>query len=71
MKIREYRGFQTQIHESGARFTAEIYRKDKLIYTVLNPDTLDGCFSASAVAIQAALEWIDHTYPVGRIKYFE
>jgi hypothetical protein len=70
MKIREHRGFQIQIHGRVDRYTAEIYRKDKLLYTALNPDTFDGCFKTSAAAIQAALEWIDHTYPAGRIKYF-
>ncbi|HBI47793.1 MAG TPA: hypothetical protein DDX93_03635 [Smithella sp.] len=70
MKIREHRGFQIQVHGRVDCFTVEIHRKDKLLYTVLNPDTLDGCFNTSTAAIQAALEWIDHTYPAGRIKYF-
>jgi hypothetical protein len=38
MKIREHRGFQIQVHEGGKEYTADRYRKDKLLYTVLNPD---------------------------------
>jgi hypothetical protein len=71
LKIPEPRGCQIQVQEGVAAFTVQIYRKDSLLFTVLNPDDPGGRFRTSAAAIHASKEWIDQTYPKGRIKYFE
>ncbi len=69
MKISDHRGFEIQVHREGDRFYAEIYRKEKLIYTV-DSEILGGSLRNSLTAVEAAKEWIDKTYPKGRIKYF-
>jgi hypothetical protein len=46
---------------------SEIYRKGKLIHTVRQKGSQ---FQNHALAVEAAREWIDRTYPPGRIKYF-
>jgi len=70
MQIREHRGFTIQVYESGAGYVSEIYRKGKLIHTVYNENDPEGQFRNPALIIEAAREWIDRTYPQGRIKYF-
>ena len=70
MYIREHRGFNIQVYESGAGYVSEIYRKGKLIHTVYNENGPDGQFRSQALVIEIAREWIDRTYPHGRIKYF-
>ena len=71
MKIREHRGFQIQVQEGGEGYTAEVYRKERLLRTILNPDDPTGRFRTSVIAIQAAKEWIDQTYPKMKTTYFE
>ncbi len=55
MKIREHRGFQSQVYEYADGCKAEIYRKDSLLHTVA--DDHGGRFksSSSAIAIEAAV----------------
>jgi len=71
MKIREHRGFQIQVLEGGKGYTAEVYRKEKLLRTISNPDDPAGQFHASEIAIQSAKEWIDRTYPKVKIRCLE
>ena len=63
MQIHEHRGFIIEVHKVEEGYVSEIYRKGKLIHTVSHKDS-------HALAIEAAREWIDRTYPPGRIKYF-
>jgi hypothetical protein len=67
MHIHEHRGFNIEVHRIEEEYVSEIYRKGNLIHTV---DHDDGQFHSQALAIEAAREWIDRTYPQGRIKYF-
>jgi hypothetical protein len=71
MKIREHRGFQIQVQEGGKGYIAEVYRKERLLQTLSNPDDPAGQFHASEIAIQAAKEWIERTYPKVKIRYLE
>jgi hypothetical protein len=70
MQIREHRGFTIQVYESGAGYVSEIYRKGKLIHTVYNENDPGSQSCSPVLLIEAAREWIDRTYPHGRIKYF-
>ncbi|HBH87746.1 MAG TPA: hypothetical protein DDY17_09135 [Syntrophaceae bacterium] len=70
MQIREHRGFTIQVYKSGAGYASEIYRKGKLIHTVYSENSPDGQFRSPVSLIEAARNWIDRTYPHGRIKYF-
>jgi hypothetical protein len=67
MQIHEHRGFNIEVHKVEEGYFSEIYRKGKLIRTVRNNGNQ---FHSHALAIEAAREWIDKTYPPGRIKYF-
>ena len=67
MQIHEHRGFNIEVHKVEEGYVSEIYRKGKLIHTVSHKDSP---FHSQALAIEAAREWIDRTYPPGRIKYF-
>jgi hypothetical protein len=67
MQLHEHRGFSIEIHRAGEGYISEIYRKGKLIHTVSHKDRQ---FQSHALAVEAAREWIDRTYPPGRIKYF-
>ena len=67
MQIHEHRGFSIEVHREEEGYFSEVYREGKLMHTV----SRDGRqFHSHAVAIEAAREWIDKTYPPGRIKYF-
>ena len=67
MQIHEHRGFSIDVHKAEEEYISEIYRKGKVIHTVGH----DGSqFHSQALAIEAAREWIDRTYPPRRIKYF-
>jgi hypothetical protein len=67
MQIHEHRGFTIEVHGVEEGYVSEIYRKGNLIHTV----GLDKSqFHSHALAIEAAREWIEKTYPPGRIKYF-
>lgn len=70
MKILEYKGFQIQIHSSLDKVYAEIYRRDRLLQTIKSSAEYDTLFRSSAAAAQSAKEWIDRTYPKGKLKYF-
>ena len=70
MQIREHRGFTIQVYQSGAGYVSEIYRKGKLIRTVHYNNDPEGQSCSPVLLIEAAREWIDRTYPHGRIKYF-
>lgn len=70
MKILEYKGFQVQIHNSKDKFYAEVYRRDKLLQTIKNSAEYNIPFRSTATATQSAKEWIDRTYPRGKLKYF-
>lgn len=70
MKISEYKGFLIQVHNSEDKFYAEIYRKEKLLYTIRDSEEPGTPFRSSAAAAQAAREWIDRVYPMGRVRYF-
>ena len=70
MNIREHKGFDVQIHRIGERYAPEVYRKGKLIHTIHNDEDANGGFNSTALAFEAAREWIDHTYPPGKIEYF-
>jgi hypothetical protein len=67
MQIHEHRGFNIEVHKVEEGYVSEVYRKGKLIHTVRHDDSQ---FHSHALAIEAAREWIDRTYPPGRIKYF-
>jgi archaeosine-15-forming tRNA-guanine transglycosylase len=67
MQIHEHRGFNIEVHRVEEGYVPEIYRKGKLIQTVRHDDSP---FHSHALAIEAAREWIDSTYPPERIKYF-
>ena len=67
MQIHEHRGFSIEVHRVEEGYVSEIYRKGKLIHTVRNNGNQ---FHSHALATEAAREWIDRTYPPGRIKYF-
>ena len=70
MNIREYEGFQIQIHEAGTGYIAEVYRKGNLLRTIRDqePGAEEPPFQSRALAFEAAKEWIDQTYS-RRIKY--
>ena len=70
MQIREYRGFSIQVYKSGAGHVSEVYRKGKLIHTIHHENSPDGQFRDPSLLIEDARNWIDRTYPHGRIKYF-
>ena len=70
MQIREYRGFSIQVYKSGAGHVSEVYRKGKLIHTVYNDNDPESRSRSPILLIEASREWIDRTYPHGRIKYF-
>ncbi|MGC9975441.1 MAG: hypothetical protein ABSC57_01795 [Syntrophales bacterium] len=67
MQIHEHGGFSIEVHKVEECYVSEIYRKGKPIHTVRNDDSQ---FHSQALALEAAREWIDRTYPPGRIKYF-
>jgi hypothetical protein len=67
MQLHEHRGFNIEVHKVEEGYVSEIYRKGKLIHTVSHKNSQ---FHIQALAIEAAREWIDNTYPPGRIKYF-
>jgi hypothetical protein len=62
MQIREHRGFNITVHDSGKGYVSEIYRKGKLIHTVHNENGHEW-FHNHALAMEAARDWIDRTYP--------
>ncbi|MGZ3938182.1 MAG: hypothetical protein ACXVLT_05710 [Flavisolibacter sp.] len=70
MQVRHHRGFNIEVHKAGEGYISEIYHKGKLVHVIRNDNDHDGKFHSAALAIEAAREWIDHTYPPGRIKYF-
>jgi len=70
MQIREHRGFTIEVYQSGEGHVTQIYRKGKLIHTVYNENDPDGQTRDPSLLIEDAREWIDRTYPHGRIKYF-
>ena len=70
MQIREHRGFTIQVYHLGAGYVSEIYRKGKLIRTVHYNNDPGSQSRSPALLIEDAREWIDRTYPHGRIKYF-
>jgi hypothetical protein len=70
MQIRDHRGFNIEVRKAGEGYIAEIYRKGKLVHTVGIDEGQDGTLHSPALAIEAAREWIDRTYPPGKIKYF-
>lgn len=70
MKILEHKGFQIQIHNSEDKFYAEIYRRDRLLQTIKSSAEYDTLFRSSAAAAESAKEWIERTYPRGKLKYF-
>jgi archaeosine-15-forming tRNA-guanine transglycosylase len=67
MQIHEHRGFSIEVHRGEEGYISEVYRKGKLIHTVRHDDSK---FYSHALAVEAAREWRDRTYPPGRIKYF-
>ena len=69
MKIAEYKGFQIQTHTSQDRFYAEIYRRDRLLQTIRDSAESGIPFQSSAAATQSAKDWIDRTYPKGKLRY--
>lgn len=70
MKIAEYKGFQIQTHTSQGKFYAEIYRRDRLLQTISDSAEYGVPFRSSAAVTQSAKDWIDTTYPKGKLKYF-
>ena len=63
MIIREYEGFQVQIHSKGAGYFAEIYHKEKLLKSIHDDQGNRALlFSGSMLALEAAKEWIDRMY---------
>jgi hypothetical protein len=70
MRIEEYRGLQIQVHSKGKRIFAEVYRKDKLLHTIQDSDEPGEHFRSNFMALEAIKDWIDRTYPKGKIGYF-
>jgi hypothetical protein len=70
MQIREHRGFNIEVHDTGKGYVSEIYRKGKLLHTIRNEKVQDDPFRNSALVIEAARDWIDRIYPPRKIKYF-
>jgi hypothetical protein len=70
MTIFDHNGFQIQVHSTEDKFYAEIYRKDKLLFTIRDSGEPASPFRSSAAAAQAAREWIDRVYSRGNIRYF-
>ncbi|MCX5842332.1 MAG: hypothetical protein NT022_01035 [Deltaproteobacteria bacterium] len=70
MQIREHRGFNIEVYKSGAAYVLGIYRIGKLIRNVHYNNNPEGQFRSPGLLIEAAREWIDRTYPPGKIKYF-
>ena len=70
MQILDHRGFNIEIRETGEGYISDIYRKGKLVYVIRDDNDPDCKFHSPAQAIETAREWIDHTYPPCRIKYF-
>lgn len=70
MEMRNHRGFVIQAQKKVKGYIAEIYHKGKLIHTARSGVGQEGHFQSAVLAIEAAREWIDRTYPQGRIKYF-
>ena len=70
MQIREHRGFNIEVHKSGDGYVLGIYRKGKLIRSVRYNNDSGSQSRSPALIIEAAREWIDRTYPLGKIKYF-
>ena len=70
MQMRDHKGFNIELHEAGEGYISEIYRKGNLVHTVRSDDGPDGKFHSPALAIEAAREWINHTYPPEKMKYF-
>ena len=70
MHIREHRGFDIQVYESGTGYMSEIYRKGKLLHTAYNDNGPNVQYRSPALVIEAARNWIDRIYPHGKIKYF-
>ncbi|MGD0277076.1 MAG: hypothetical protein ABSB79_13660 [Syntrophales bacterium] len=70
MRIEDYRGFQIKVHSKGNRIIAEVYRKDKLIHTILDSEEPGQHFQSNLIALEAAKDWIDRTYPKDKIRYF-
>lgn len=69
MNITDYRGFQIQVYNKGVRTFAEVYRKEKLIHTIQDSDEQGEHFRSSLMALEAAKDWIDRTYPKGKFRY--
>ncbi|MGD0277507.1 MAG: hypothetical protein ABSB79_15935 [Syntrophales bacterium] len=69
MRIEDYRGFQIQVYSKGKRIFAEVYRKDKLLHTIKDSDEPGEHFRSNFMALEAAKDWIDRTYPKDRIRY--
>jgi hypothetical protein len=69
MNIRDYRNFQIHVYPKNQGFYAEIIRKDKLIHTVKDPNAPGGLYDSSPLALEAAEDWIDRTYPRDRVRY--
>ena len=70
MKISDHRGFQIQVYHKGERFFAEIYRMEKLIHTIQDSGELGEYLRSNLIALESAKDWIDHTYPKDKIRYF-
>ena len=70
MQIRVYRGFNTEVYPSGGGYVLGIYRKGKLIRNVHYNNGPEGQFRSPSLVIEAARDWIDRTFPHGKIKYF-
>lgn len=62
LKIREYRGFQIQLHPGQNGWSVEVWRKERLLQAVPDPDDPEGLFHSEALAMQAAKDWIDSSY---------
>ncbi|MGD0276748.1 MAG: hypothetical protein ABSB79_11985 [Syntrophales bacterium] len=69
MNINNYRGFQIQVYSKGTRIIAEVYRMEKLIHTIQDSNEQGEHFRNNLMALEAAKEWIDHTYPKNKIRY--
>jgi hypothetical protein len=70
MQMRRHRGFVIQVYGKGEGFIAEVYHRGKLIHTARSDGSREREFHSAALVTEAAREWIDHTYPKGKIKYF-
>jgi hypothetical protein len=57
-------------HEQRNRIIAEVYRKDKLIHTIKDSAELGEHFRSNLMALEAIMDWIDHTYPKGKVRYY-